>query len=157
MIDGRHAPRDAGTIRIERVIAAAPERVYRALTDPWQLRDWWHMDGGDAQWTMDLRAGAHWRASGPDAGRGACTVLGETVHAEPPRSFACAWRETRSAPEAARESSVRYDVEPSRAGAMVRITETGADPARMPDRRAQWDRVAAALARFVEEEAQPKR
>ena len=146
---GGHAA-DLGPIIAEREIAGAPERVYRALTDPLQLDEWWRELGTGVHWEMDLRPGAHWRVTGRDEYVGEYEMHGEILGAEPPRSLECTWIETSSARPIPVSSVVRYEVSPSGSGAVVRVTQAGVtDPAKREQYRAGWPGALAALGRFV--------
>jgi uncharacterized protein YndB with AHSA1/START domain len=55
---------DAHAIRVSRRIRATPERLFRAWTDPAQLRHWWRMN--EPGWTfagaeLDVRVGGAYR------------------------------------------------------------------------------------------------
>ena len=55
---------DQDAISLEVQIAAPRERVFRALTDPAQLMQWWGQKGmyHHTRWTADLRPGGAWRS-----------------------------------------------------------------------------------------------
>lgn len=141
---------EPGPIIAEHAVAGTPERVYRALTDPAQLDEWWRELGAGVHWEMDLRPGAHWRASGRDDYVGEYEMHGEILGAEPPRWLECTWIETSTARPAPVSSVVRYEVSPSPSGAVVRVTQTGVmDAAKREQYRAGWPGALAALGRFV--------
>src|SRR5262249_52863863 len=50
-------------IHAEVEIAAPPEKVFQALTDPAQLQAWWGSQEKykTANWEMDLKPGGRWR------------------------------------------------------------------------------------------------
>ena len=58
---------DAVVTEIE--IAAPPERVFEALTDPAQLMLWWAATPEGARWEMDARLGGKWRYELTDPSR----------------------------------------------------------------------------------------
>lgn len=63
------ADTDAKTYRIERVFAAAPERVFRAWSDCAELRQWWGPRGWELEFCeIDFRPDGTWRymMQGPD-------------------------------------------------------------------------------------------
>jgi uncharacterized protein YndB with AHSA1/START domain len=70
-------------IVMEMDIAAPPERVFRALTDPQQLLAWWSDKdkGGSTHWELDLRVGGKWRAEGKDESCGEWEMNGEVLEA----------------------------------------------------------------------------
>jgi uncharacterized protein YndB with AHSA1/START domain len=74
-------------------IAAHPERVFVALTDPVELVRWW----GSAEtyhaehWTSDLRVGGKWESRGHSADGTAYAVRGEYLEVDPPRRLVLTW------------------------------------------------------------------
>jgi uncharacterized protein YndB with AHSA1/START domain len=82
---------DRGRIRAQVDIAAPPEEVFAALTEPAQLAAWW---GGEQyrthDWQLDLRPGGRWSccATGPGGGS---TVGGQILALEPPHLLAYTW------------------------------------------------------------------
>jgi uncharacterized protein YndB with AHSA1/START domain len=59
-------------IRIERVFNASRERVWKALTDPALVAQWWGRGNHLDIERMELRRGGHWRfvENGPDGSHG---------------------------------------------------------------------------------------
>ena len=53
-------------IALEVQIAAPPDRVFQAITDPTQLLRWWGQRGvyHGTNWYADLRPGGQWRCDG---------------------------------------------------------------------------------------------
>src|SRR5690606_30078459 len=92
-------------------IAAPPERVYRALTDPAELARWWGpADEYAAQeWEIDPRVGEAWRVRMTDRDGNESTIEGEFLVLDPPHVVEYTWRSSRDgfAPEV-----VRYDLVP---------------------------------------------
>lgn len=73
-------------------IAAAPERVFRALTSD-DITRWWGSDETyrTLKWTGDVRVGGAWVAEG--VGRdGPFSVSGEFVEVDPPSTIVQTWR-----------------------------------------------------------------
>ena len=60
---------DQDAIVTEIEIAAPPERVFQALTDPSQLMLWWAASPAGALWEMDARPGGKWRYELADPGK----------------------------------------------------------------------------------------
>jgi uncharacterized protein YndB with AHSA1/START domain len=62
----------AREIRIERVFNAPRERVWKALTDPALVAQWWGRGNNLSIERMELRRGGHWRfvENGPDGSHG---------------------------------------------------------------------------------------
>jgi uncharacterized protein YndB with AHSA1/START domain len=73
-------------------IAAAPERVFRALSTA-EVVDWWVRPGvfDTREWTGDVRVGGRWRSTG--VARGENYVLeGEFLEVDPPRKLVFTWK-----------------------------------------------------------------
>lgn len=108
-------------------IAAPPERVFRALTDPRELPAWWGGDAGPRtrDWQVDARPGGAWRATTRDRDGREGTLAGEFRVVDAPRTLEHTWQSgTDDAP-----SVVRWELEPREvdgvAGTRVTVTHTG--------------------------------
>jgi uncharacterized protein YndB with AHSA1/START domain len=83
----------ADVVRITRIIDAAPEAVFRAWTEPEQLRRWW----GPGEFTcpeadVDLRPGGRYRlVMQPTAGE-PFVLAGTYREVEPPARLVYTWR-----------------------------------------------------------------
>lgn len=109
-------------------IAATPERVFRALTDPALLLAWW----GDpavcvaTHWEVDPRVRSRWRSrwhwktadGGPDF-----EIGGEVLAVDPPRLLVYSWRDERY-PQLP-VTTVRYELQATAAGVRVRVIHSG--------------------------------
>src|SRR5262249_40021396 len=53
-------------IALEVQVAAPPDRVFQAITDPSQMLRWWGQQGiyHSTKWSTDVRPGGHWRCEG---------------------------------------------------------------------------------------------
>ena len=62
-------------------IAAPPERVFHAITDPQQMPKWWGQPGlyRVTEWQGDLRPGGKWSSVGVGADGASFRVEGEYV------------------------------------------------------------------------------
>jgi uncharacterized protein YndB with AHSA1/START domain len=60
---------DQNTVTAEIFIAAPPERVFQAITDPKQPPQWWGQPGvyRVTEWTADVRVGGRWSSVGVGA------------------------------------------------------------------------------------------
>ena len=136
---------DAVTLEIE--IAAPPERVFRALTDPAQLVAWF---GGDADysgklWEIDLRVGGKWRNLGHDRTCGDYEMSGEILEIDPPRLLCYTWRyDGHPGPD---HTVVRYELDRAGQGTRLRMTHSGfaGFPETAEEYRKGWPAVLAAL------------
>lgn len=115
------------TVRAAMEIAATPERVFAALTDPAELAEWWGAldQYRGCEWRVDARSGGRWsvRALGPDGVER--TVHGEFRVVDPPRRLEYTWHPSW---EDGPPSRVRFDLEPATVdgvpGTRVSVTHT---------------------------------
>jgi uncharacterized protein YndB with AHSA1/START domain len=87
------APAEAGRIEVVRMIDAPREDVFRAWTDPDQLRSWW----GPGEFTcpeaeVDLRPGGSYRLVMQPAGGDSFVVAGTYREVSPPARLVYTWR-----------------------------------------------------------------
>jgi uncharacterized protein YndB with AHSA1/START domain len=111
-----------GSIEREIHVAATPDIVYRVVSQPEHLREWWP-DEAD----LDPVPGgtgmlAFGEAGGPSRHESPLTVL----EADPFRRFSFRWDyDPAQAPEPANSLLVTFDLVPAGAGTLLRLTETG--------------------------------
>jgi uncharacterized protein YndB with AHSA1/START domain len=81
------------TVLAEIFIAAPPERVFEAITDPAQLSRWWGQNGlyRVGERSADVRPGGKWWCSGEGADGKKFSVEGEYLEVEPPRRLVHTW------------------------------------------------------------------
>lgn len=140
-------------------IAASPEDVFHALTDPRELAAWLGgIDDFSADaWTPDAAAGAPWSAPAiaPDGAPG--LVRGEFLVVDAPRRLVATWH--ASWDHYAR-TVVRYELEPIRVGGAegTRVTVFHSAPAacapytsQFVAKRDGWTVMLARLARLMTE------
>ena len=115
---------DSGVVKAEIEIAAAPDRVFRALTDPAELAAFWGSDDmyRTFDWKIDLRPGGAWSALARGADGTEMTVDGEYIEVDPPRLLVFTWRPSW---DDYAVTTVRYDLEPTATGTRLRVTHTG--------------------------------
>ena len=113
-------------IKREIVVAAAPEVVWDALTDPGELAAWF---GADAE--VDLRVGGAVRFRWPDGSE----RRGLVVDLDPPRRLAFRWRELRTSTSGltvAAPTAVSFTLTAEGGSTVVTVTESpgllAADP-----------------------------
>jgi len=84
---------DHNTIVAEIFIAAPPDRVFDALTDPKQMTQWWGQKGlyRLSENKVDLRVGGKWSTSGVDADGKEFSVDGEYLVIDRPRLLVYTW------------------------------------------------------------------
>ena len=78
---------DQDVVTAEIFIAAPPERVFQAITDPSQMPKWWGQQGmyRVTECTGDLRPGGKWSSTGVGADGTPFRVDGEYLEIAPPR------------------------------------------------------------------------
>lgn len=76
------------SLAIARTLAAPPEQVWRAFTDPAALTRWFwpHLDNTAE---IDLRPGGHYRIAGP---RAQIAVSGRYIEVDPPKRLVFTWQ-----------------------------------------------------------------
>jgi uncharacterized protein YndB with AHSA1/START domain len=84
---------DQETVLAEIFIAAPPERVFHAISDPEQLSRWWGENGlyRITERAADIRPGGKWRCAGIGADGTKFSVEGEYLEVDPPRRLVHTW------------------------------------------------------------------
>ena len=84
---------DNDAVVAEVFIAAPPERVFQAITDPKQMPLWWGQQGvyRVTEWKADLRPGGRWQSDGVGADGTSFRVEGEYLEVDPPRLLVHTW------------------------------------------------------------------
>ncbi|HEX5438317.1 MAG TPA: SRPBCC domain-containing protein [Gemmatimonadaceae bacterium] len=74
-------------------VAAPPEQVFDALTNPRELTEWWGSEDSyrTHDWQVDPRAGGAWSARTTDAEGAEGMIQGEFRVVDPPRLIECSW------------------------------------------------------------------
>jgi uncharacterized protein YndB with AHSA1/START domain len=136
------------TIVQEITIEAPARRVFEALTDPEQRKEWWGSEGRFQTTLMesDLRVGGKWRMSGTGFGR-PFTVEGEYRTVEPPHVLAFTW--LPSWQENPTETLVRFDLTEKDGTTTVRLTHSGLTPEALQAHKG-WPQILGWLRDYVE-------
>ena len=102
---------DQDAILAEIFVAAPPERVFEAITDPSQMPQWWGQNGlyRITEWHCDLRPGGKWGSKGVGADGKPFAVKGEYLEIDPPRLLVHTW-DPSYAP--GMKTTVRWELEP---------------------------------------------
>ena len=92
-------------------IAAPPERVFQAITDPNQMLQWWGQQGvyRISEWKADLRPGGKWSSVGASADGKPFRVDGEYLEIDPPRLLVHTWTPSWKSDI---KTTVRWELEP---------------------------------------------
>jgi len=123
---------DQDAIVCEVDIAAPPERVFQAITDPAQARQWCNHPAFDIKlWEMDARHGGKWRFISRETGStpNAYNVSefdhhGEILEIDPPRLLVYTWL-TNFHDDPKRETVVRWELMPIATGTRLKLTHSG--------------------------------
>jgi uncharacterized protein YndB with AHSA1/START domain len=113
-------------------IAAPPERVFQALTDPRQLLQWWGQKGmyHHTDWKADVYPGGQWRSDGvSDVDGSPYHVSGEYVEVNPPRAVSYTWVASWAGPH---KTLVRWELEAASGAWMQSFLEKGETVATRP-------------------------
>lgn len=110
---------DARSVLATVEIAAAPERIFRALASR-EIVDWWGKPGVfDArEWSGDVKVGGKWRACGIGRDGAPWELEGEFVEVDPPRRLSHTWNTPGSS---ANPSLVTYLLEEIDGGTRVTL------------------------------------
>jgi len=133
------------TIVGEVEIDAPAERIFRALTDPEELRAWWGSPESYRidEWRSDLRVGGAWESLGKGAAGRPFRVHGSFVEIDPPRRLVYTWNPSWI--EGA-ETTVVYELTPvqgrsGRTRVRVRHEGFGADLTALDNHARGWPAV----------------
>ncbi|MDX1624840.1 MAG: SRPBCC domain-containing protein [Gemmatimonadota bacterium] len=114
-------------IIVEIHIAAPPEAVFDALTDPDRIVEWW----GDEEYyeteeaEVELRVGGRWRAAGRNSDGSPFSVTGEYRDVERPRLLSYTWDPTWAEWEREEPSLVTISLEPETDGTRLTLVHEG--------------------------------
>jgi len=140
-------------------VAAPPDRVFLALTDPAQLIRWWGDDiCKTSVWEMDARLGGKWRfaASDPSGkivvnGVRDFEAYGEITEFDPPHVLAYTWLGNwHDHPE--QPSMARWELSATKAGTRVKVTHSGlaVQPIARKDYAGGWPGLLELLRKYCE-------
>src|SRR5579863_2812472 len=155
---------DQNAVVAEIFIAAPPERVFQAITDPIQTQQWWGQQGmyRITEWKGDLRPGGKWSSVGVGVDGKSFRVDGEYLEVDPPRLLVHTWFATWCAEL---KTVVRWELEPRNVhglrhdgphkvgtGTVVRVRHEGfaGDSKAAADHAQGWTRVLGWMHAFVE-------
>ncbi|MEO5875889.1 MAG: SRPBCC domain-containing protein [Streptosporangiaceae bacterium] len=111
-----------GSIEREVYVEASPENVFEVISSPEHIREWWNGAETDLSPVPGSVAEIAWGRDTDTPHIEALTV----VDAQPPRLFSFRWvQEGAAVATAANSLLVTFELVPSGAGTLVRLTETG--------------------------------
>lgn len=126
-------------LRFERHLAHSPERVWKALTEPDELRKWF----------PDTIVVKEWRVGAPLQFRheaGIYAFDGEVVAYEPPRLLEIRWGTDK----------IRFEVEPTRTGSKLTLIDTIDELGKAARDGAGWHACLDALERALDGKPRPE-
>lgn len=132
-------------------IDAPPARVFRAWTDPGEVRTWWRIPGAyeTTEAEIDLRVGGRYRFAGTSEARGTFEVSGEYREVVPGERLVYTWIPDWD--DGARESVVTLTFESEAGGTRLGVEHVGFATERSRDDHAWgWPAVAGQLRAYVE-------
>lgn len=102
---------DNDVVVAEVFIAAPPERVFQAITDPKQMPLWWGQQGmyRVTEFKADLRPGGKWRSDGVGTDGASFSVEGEYLEIDRPRLLVHTWMSSYAG---TLKTVVRWELEP---------------------------------------------
>jgi uncharacterized protein YndB with AHSA1/START domain len=104
-------------LRLERLIAATPERLFELWTEPTELVKWWGPDGYDVpEHALDVRPGGRWRTTmrSPEGTRHTVSGVYRTI--ERPRRVVFTWAWDQDDGSRGHETEVTVTFEPAPSG-----------------------------------------
>ncbi|HXZ33764.1 MAG TPA: SRPBCC domain-containing protein [Terriglobales bacterium] len=153
---------DQDSIVCEIDIAAPPERVFKALTDPAEARQWGNSPNFEFKiWEMDARRGGKWRflcreTSGKANAYGVQELdhWGEIIEIDPPRLLVYTWI-TNFHDDPKRKTIVRWDLTPIPTGTRLKVTHSGLaqEPKARKDYAQGWPGFLEAVRNHAEKQA----
>jgi uncharacterized protein YndB with AHSA1/START domain len=141
----------AGSVLASVDIAAPAERVFRALSDPKELVQWW----GSADtyrahtWEADFRVGGRWRVEGRSAAGKPYSVFGEFLEISPPRRIVQTW--TYDWEQSHPATKLTYMLDDVPGGTRVTVRHEGFPTAEGCSSHGKgWERVLSWLEEYLE-------
>ena len=117
------APTELLELRLTRLLAATPQRVFEALTRPADIARWWGPHGfTTSAIELDLRVGGRYRFTMRPPGGEAFHLSGEFLEVVPPSRLAYTFRWDEPTPDD-RETTVTLTLEPRGDGAGLALRQ----------------------------------
>ena len=115
---------DDKVLRMERVIAATPERLFELWTDPEELAKWWGPEGFTTPtYAMDVRPGGRWHTTmrRPDGSEHVVSGIYRAI--EPPRRLVFTWGWDDDAGMRGHETEVTVTFKPAPGGTRMTLLQ----------------------------------
>jgi len=135
-------------IRVRRVVPARKERVFRAWTEPSQMKRWWTIGEG---WRtsfvdVDLRVGGRFTVGNEPAGGSPLLITGEFLVVQPPDKLVYTWRFELPRPE---ETLVTVEFRSLGDATEVLVTHEHSSEEMGPSAEAGWNAALERLASLL--------
>jgi uncharacterized protein YndB with AHSA1/START domain len=118
--------KDDVTLRMERIIAASPERLFELWTQPEELVKWWGPEGFTTpKQAMDVRPGGRWRTTMRSPDGKDHTVSGIYRALEPPKRLVFTWGWDDDAGMRGHETEITVTFDPTPGGTRMVLTQQG--------------------------------
>ncbi len=139
-------------LRIEKRFPAPPEMVFRFVTEPARLRDWWGPEGMTLpDINLDFSRPGPWHSVMMNADGKRFKVSGEVVAVDPPRAVEFTWGWHDETDARGPESRVRIDLAPDGAGTAFVLTHSGlADAESSANHEMGWNSTLTKLERQIQ-------
>ena len=150
---------EKGTINLVADIAAPPDIVFRALTNPAELAQWWGAEGvyQTERWEVDLRPGGKWKSyiaatEGEEMADARTpedqTVGGEYITVDPPRVLEFTWSPSW---DGFAVTTVKCEIEPTATGSRLTLVHSGfgGKPDMAKAHGEGWERVLGWLSIYI--------
>lgn len=134
-----------GTLRIERLLPAPPERVFLAWTDPAEMGGWLS-PVGTADVVADVRVGGRFTVAMVGDGR-RIEHEGEYLEIDPPRRLRFTWRSPYTGPE---PGIVTVELDPVPGGTRLALTHAALPEGAVESHAGGWGSILDRLAQAVE-------
>ncbi len=120
----RAIPPHPDVVNAEMFIAAPPDRVFQAITDPRQLPQWWGNRGmyRITKLESDLRVHGKWMTSGVSPTGDPFSVSGEYLEIDPPQLLVQTWSASYMG---SLVTVVRWELIARNNGTLLKITHSG--------------------------------
>ncbi len=115
---------DNKVLRMERVIAATPERLFELWTDPEELAKWWGPEGFTTPtYAMDVRPGGRWHTTmrRPDGSEHVVSGIYRAI--EPPKRLVFTWGWDDDAGMRGHETEITVTFEPAPGGTRMMLVQ----------------------------------
>jgi uncharacterized protein YndB with AHSA1/START domain len=114
-----------GTLVVERVFKASPDRVFQAWTDPEVLIRWWGPEGHSTpEYALDVREGGAWRTVMRSPGGGAHICSGVYREISPPNRLVMTWAWEQPDGQRGHETVIELTFQRAGEGTRMRLVQS---------------------------------